>query len=527
MTCNLVEACGKYLLSFPDSFQRTKIYLDQMMRKKTVLVLDSRYNTMIENAYYFVLPPEVASVEKVKQRPPLHNYVRHLLFNELPLKGGGKKVLNLFRKLKWGTEDEVYYIKCLASAWKVKYLHIRNLAGLVAELSLYQEHVGHCVVDAVLEDIRLLMEFPLPKFNQRRVAMIKYLGELYNYRLIDSAVVFKILYSLITFGVETELDPSDNVMRIRLVCTLLDTCGIYFTSGQAKKRLDFFLTYFQYYYLNKKFSPAWDEDIFPIEIDYQVTDVIKLLRPKLKLFTKLQDVCSAVEEMEKEILSKISGVVDVNPTAQLNAIEEDDEYVESETDSVMSVTEEETEVEAVPATNTCKEDDDFLAAFEQMMSENLQERLKETSKPQTDIAVPYTGRRKTESLGGSLGGELGNALKSTESTETTNKTVPFVVMLKKGNKPQLKTLEVPVESDLALNLINRELAEKLENERFKKLTLDFNERQEEEDLQDLMASGSGAKSSVSFNTNRERKVKFQKGAPDADLIFGAPRKKPT
>ena len=30
---------------------------------------------------------------------------------------------------------------------------------------------------------------------------MKFLGELYNYRMVESAVIFKVLYSFITFGV--------------------------------------------------------------------------------------------------------------------------------------------------------------------------------------------------------------------------------------------------------------------------------------------------------------------------------------
>lgn len=62
------------------------------------------------------------------------------------------------------------------------------MAGLVA----YQEEIGTKVVDSVLEDIRLGMEVNLPKFNQRRVAQVRYLGELYNYRMVESADVFKV-----------------------------------------------------------------------------------------------------------------------------------------------------------------------------------------------------------------------------------------------------------------------------------------------------------------------------------------------
>jgi hypothetical protein len=69
-----------------------------------------------------------------------------------------------------------------------------------------QETVGTHVVDGVMEDIRLGMEVNLPKYSQRRVAMIKYLGELYNYRMVESSDIFKvtspffyILVSLVLF----------------------------------------------------------------------------------------------------------------------------------------------------------------------------------------------------------------------------------------------------------------------------------------------------------------------------------------
>lgn len=73
-------------------------------------------------------------------------------------------------------------------------LFFRCLANLLAGLVAYQEEVGTKVVDGVLEDIRLGMEVNLPKFNQRRVAQVKYLGELYNYRMVESADVFKVVY---------------------------------------------------------------------------------------------------------------------------------------------------------------------------------------------------------------------------------------------------------------------------------------------------------------------------------------------
>ena len=50
--------------------------------------------------------------------------------------------------------------------------------------------------------------------------------------------------------------------RVRLVCTLLDTCGSFFCKGKAGRRLDRFLAYFQRYLLAK--PPL------PLDIDFDV-----------------------------------------------------------------------------------------------------------------------------------------------------------------------------------------------------------------------------------------------------------------
>lgn len=97
----------------------------------------------------------------------------------------------------------------------------------------------------------------------------------------------------------------------------------------------------------------------------------------------------------------------------------------------------------------------------------------------------------------------------------------FVLMVRKGNKQQYKTFEADVNSELAQNLRDQELAQKEEKERVKRLTLNITERFEEEDYQEMMQQ---QQRPVTQNLNRERK-KYQhpKGAPDADLIFGPKR----
>lgn len=100
-----------------------------------------------------------------------------------------------------------------------------------------------------------------PKFNQRRISSAKFLGELYNYRMVESAVIFRTLFSFISFGINQDgspssLDPPEHLFRIRLVCTLLDTCGQYFDRGSSKRKLDCFLIYFQVCLLLSTAPPA-------------------------------------------------------------------------------------------------------------------------------------------------------------------------------------------------------------------------------------------------------------------------------
>ncbi|KZC09999.1 Regulator of nonsense transcripts 2 [Dufourea novaeangliae] len=533
MACNLLETCGRYLFCSPDSHQRTKVYLEQMMRKKAVTALDSRYVTIIENAYYFVNPPESTGGVSKKDRPPIHEFIRKLLYQDLS-KTNTDKVLKWMRKLDWEDESvSSYAIKCLTAAYNVKYLNIRCVGSLLAGLVGYYETIGPHVVDGVLEDIRLCMEINLPKFNQRRIAMVKYLGELYNYRMVESGDIFRTLYLLITFGVSMDhnvpsvLDPPDHLFRIRLVCTLLETCGQYFSSGSSKKKLDYFLIFFQNYYWFKYTDPIWTtENHFPVGIDYMYRDTLTMLRPKMQLFQSYKEAQCAVEELRNTLYPTLGNPIaedgaDVESDMGVIAEERDDtmgtqentqgdqSLSEGGTDGVlMDVTELNAALPAGPRRVSCPEDDDFLSALDKMVSDNIQDRMRDSVKPQqVDISVPLHVKSTKKTY------------EQLQERPSDNSTVDFVLMLRKGNKQQYKNLAVPVSSELAMNLRNREQEQKEEKERVKRLTLNITERQEEEDYQETINQSTRP---VTVNLNRERRQKYNhpKGAPDADLIFG-------
>lgn len=522
MGCALLETAGRFLYRSPDSHHRTKIYLEQMMRVKSISALRPVYVTMIENAYYFVNPTDSPAIMK-KQRPILHEFIRHLLYNEL--KDAPEKenmILSLLKQMDWeNLAEKNYLVKCLTEAWNVTYPMISDLACLIAAFVDYDDSIGTRVVDGVMEDIRVGLETNLVKFNQRRIAMIKYFGELYNYRLIESNDVFKVLYSLVSFGVVYDpdfystFDPPQNLFRLRLICVLLDTCGEFFNRGPGKLKLDCFILYFQYYFWLKKSSTTWDtENPFPITMDYLVTDVLKKLRPNFKKKNCFLEAQKVVLLLQERLIQQYN--LKENEESQLTSIDEesddrqdldeDDSDVDStdDEDSDTTVCSDKTPDEPVRRKIEDPEDIDFLESFDKMISDNIQERTKETMRPQTEISIPFHLKKYSK--------------KTYEQLQNTNEdnSVNFILMLKKGNKQTFKNLQVPVDSELASNLKSQEMAEQAELRRVKQLTLDINNRQEEEDYKDLAQ----VMQKPITTCIKDKKPLPNKGTPDAESIFG-------
>ncbi|GAA5853891.1 hypothetical protein JCM8547_007487, partial [Rhodosporidiobolus lusitaniae] len=251
--CTLLEGCGRFLLRSESTNERMKQVLETYKRKKQALHLDERQNTMLENAYYQCDPPDRPAIAP-KERSPMVQFIRHLFYNVLN-RNSSEKVLKLVRKLHW--EDPAIVRKvhnAFVKVWKIKYSNIHLFAVLLYDLGRYHPAFSVSVIDDVLENVRTGMEVNNFKYNQQRIATVKYLGELYNYRVIESRLVFDTLWSLVTFGhpegrpsplSPSPIDTPDDCFRVRLVCTLLDTCGACFDRGALKKKLDNFLVFFQ------------------------------------------------------------------------------------------------------------------------------------------------------------------------------------------------------------------------------------------------------------------------------------------
>ncbi|CAK7325553.1 unnamed protein product [Dovyalis caffra] len=292
VACNLLETCGRFLYRSPETTVRMANMLEILMRLKNVKNLDPRHSTLVENAYYLCKPPE-RSARVSKVRPPLYQYIRKLLFSDLD-KSSIEHVLRQLRKLPW-SECEAYLLKCFMKVHKGKYSQIHLIASLTAGLSRYHDEFAVAVIDEVLEEIRLGLELNDYGMQQRRIAHMRFLGELYNYEHVDSSVIFDTLYLILVFGHDTPeqgvLDPPEDCFRIRMVITLLETCGHYFDRGSSKRKLNRFLIHFQRYILSK--------GALPLDVEFDLQDLFAELRPHMIRYSSIEEVNAALTELEE------------------------------------------------------------------------------------------------------------------------------------------------------------------------------------------------------------------------------------
>lgn len=368
--------------------------------------------------------------------------------------------------------------KIFSKPGKVKYSNIYLLAVLIASLYRYHQDFVIMVIDNLFENITLGLEQNDFKSNQRRLAEVRYLGELYNYKMVDSSVIFDTLYRIVSFGhlngtpspdQINPLDMPDDYFRIRLVCALIETCGIYFDRGIARKKLDFFLTFFQYYIHTKA--------TLPMDIDFIVQDTFSLTRPQWKLAADFEEAGRAFADLVKQNYKSQEQEKPLDaeePDDGLSSDEEADDNAPRIADDNAQSSSDEAEVEAdvkslrvvhlrngrligvqhlengqpkndsdfdedIVVTRQEEERDpeaeaEFDRELAKMMSESLDSR-KFDRKPMFDVPLPM--RKAPREATTAATEDSGN-----EGTATPPKmnTMAFSLMTKKGNRQQVRSL---------------------------------------------------------------------------------------
>ncbi|KAI0047506.1 ARM repeat-containing protein [Auriscalpium vulgare] len=491
----LLEGCGRFLLRNDETKQRFGTMLELMKRKQSMQHFDQRQILMLENAYYQANPPERAPRQE-KERTPIELFIRHLIYNTLSKKTIDK-VLKLLRKLDWDDAVTVRILhKVFTKPYKLRYSSVSLLAMLAYDLQRYHPEFAIAVVDQVLEDVRRGLEQNVYSANQRRVATIKYLGELYIYRLISSGLIFDTLWSLVTFGhpkghplpqYPCTVDMPDDFFRVRLVCVLLDTCGMCFDRGSQKKKLDSFLVFFQYYILCK--------EPIPMDAEFMVTDSLEALKPKLLMFKSLEEAASAVDEMFAAA-AQATGLLAGEDSGDDSGDEADRSGKQEE--------EEEEGVAAEPQSPT----DDRSASPEPTVLVKQQENMgpseeadaefaKELAKLVTDTSTESrkVDKRTAQALWESavLPPNMRKKRAGVDEDDTVSAAgsaaapgvMKFTMLTKKGNKQQVRQLAIPAESALAVQTRSAQMQDKVEQQHLKRLVLDYEQREEAEELRAL------------------------------------------
>ena len=101
--CNLLENCGRYLLRNPETSPRMASFLETLQRKKSVQHIGQSERMLIENAVYYVDPPERPAIQQ-KERTPMDLFVRKLIYGDLT-KRNYSKILKQIRRLHWEEKE--------------------------------------------------------------------------------------------------------------------------------------------------------------------------------------------------------------------------------------------------------------------------------------------------------------------------------------------------------------------------------------------------------------------------------------
>lgn len=96
---SLLENCGRFLLRNPDTAPRMTSFLETLGRRKSAQHLGAQERMLLENALYYVDPPERTAIQQ-KERTPTELFIRQLIYIELG-KRNYAKVLKTLRKLHW------------------------------------------------------------------------------------------------------------------------------------------------------------------------------------------------------------------------------------------------------------------------------------------------------------------------------------------------------------------------------------------------------------------------------------------
>ncbi|PKA55497.1 Regulator of nonsense transcripts UPF2 [Apostasia shenzhenica] len=466
VACNLLETCGRFLYRAPETSIRMANMLEILMRLKNVKNLDPRHSTLVENAYYLCKPPERSA--------RITKYIRKLLFSDLD-KSSVEHVLRQLRKLPW-KECEEYILRCFMKVHKGKYSQVHLIALLTAGLSRYHNEFAVAVVDEVLEEIRLGLELNDYNMQQRRIAYMRFLGELYNYEHIDSSVIFETLYLILVFGHDS---PEDMFAELRPNMPRYSSIE---EVNMAIKELE---------------EHERDKASNERHSDGESRNASSKSGTSIIAANGARGSANGVEEngqghedaAESDSYSDSGSIEheghdddeeplyeDKTDDGSDGDDDEDDDGGPDGSDEDDSIQVRQKVVEVDP-----KEAEDFDRDLRALMQESVESRrLEIRARPTLNMMIPmnvFDGTKDPRAIDGESSEET---VDEDGGTSALSNKVRVKVLMKKGNKQQTKHMFIPRESSLIQSTKQQEAAELEEKQNIKRKILEYNEREEEE-----------------------------------------------
>ncbi|TMS37884.1 hypothetical protein L596_004724 [Steinernema carpocapsae] len=530
LICCLIESVGQFLYRSPESYPKMKVLLDVMKRKKEK-IKDPRQQILLDNAYYSVIPPEETS-EFVDNRLPVEK--------EYILKRLNEKVnrVSALRKIDWSDDDiGVFALEAISDPTSVPFGNINQLARCVSSLSEKYDWLYNEVLDNILERIRLSLEIGVLAISQHVMANVVYLGHLYNEEVCELHVIMLVLYQLISFNVREE-DPR-NLLRTRLVCSLLRVVGEFFRKGSRRRKVDVFLCYFYRFYWSKK--DVWlqrgsDWGQFPLDIDFMMKEMLNELGRE-DFPTSLEEANKMVEKIEKAYMMQEGpqlasdgtrllhdiieegdeGDYDEESEQEFDEVEDEDyededyeeydeegdfddeeEYAEDESeqdehdmerddedaDYPSDVDDEEEHVTVHTQRRILPEDEQFMNDLDRMLSEAYM-TAPVAKAPAADLTIPQAAIQKLErritfpaDVASPYPSAVDLAYRGAAAAEPTKPEKMKMALLTrgKGNKTVLKAVSLETPKNLEESWRMRQAQREQEHNEMKRLTLKMNER---------------------------------------------------
>ena len=539
VVCVLLETAGRFLHRKADTQQRCMQLLELIVRLRSVTPLPHELATALENAVHGCKPPECSAVV-VERRPPLQQYVVWLLHEHLS-KETVEHVLRQLRKLPWERREvERWAVDAVVECASVKYHTIPLVACVASGLYRHQQPAVLRIVDAVIERARSAIERNDFREAQRRACLVRLFGELYNYRLADTPMLFGMLYTLVpkAAGVwgrvvplmhtaaheaaagaepaargrhhpdERMADAPHDLGRLRLVCTLLDTCGAYLERGSAKRRLDVYLVYLLRYVFCKART---------VDCEFMLSDTLNAVRPELVRPKTYAEACEAVagleaatassrevEALAHELLHPQAGEEDGSGD---NCSDDGDEDEATQPGHSAPHASGDLHVLDADADRGADEADAELAELQQQLEQLEVEagveaeeraRWKDEELEEQQFIEAQTRRRATDQETDLFEKELQSMLEASRSKvsgikrpprasttglllpsrtpdagATNNNVVSLRVITRRGHKHKVDAaeVEVPVEDQLAVNVLDRDRRAGLERQRLRETIL--------------------------------------------------------